>query len=133
MISNKKLYYITVKDEVILRRYYGLIYINNKFNREILKILTKLNELLLKDIGGTATSLLPNNNNLNFWMQINSNHNLPSEEESKDNYLENSNFNYIFKILSESLQIIFKWFNEENVFQFFTFNSKPNKILGLKT
>ena len=94
--------------------------------------MTKINECLLKDIAGTATPIISQNNN-NFWIHLTSNLSVPFEEESKENFLEQYNFNYIFSILNESLQNVYNNIDEDDQgVMFSTINSKQNKILGLK-
>jgi hypothetical protein len=132
LISNKNIYYIVVKDEELFKKLYSLISVKKEKNKDILKILTKLNESLLKDIAGTATSLTNNSENF-FWMQFTNVLNIAHEEESKDNYLEIGNFNYIFKILANSLKIVMNDFiNQEQIYMSFTINSSSNPALGLK-
>lgn len=66
-------------------------------------------------------------------MQFNSVLNNAHEDECKDNYLEIANFNYIFKILADSLKIVMNDFiNQEQIYMSFTINSTSNPALGLK-
>ena len=97
LISNKNIYYFIVKNEELFKKLYGLVSGNKEKNKEIIRILTKLNESLLKDIAGTATSVTNNNENF-FWMQFTNVLSIAHEEECKDNYLEIVNFDYIFLI-----------------------------------
>jgi hypothetical protein len=107
--------------------------VNNDRNKDLLKMLIKLNDSLLKDVAGTATSF-NNNSSQNFWMNFTSSLNLGGEDESKDNYLEPSNFNYIFDILKQSLCVLYSSFLSigEEVHMSSTANTNSNRVLGLK-
>lgn len=106
---------------------------NNVFSVDILKILTKINESLLKDIAGTATSVDTQSNFHNLWMNPNNIMNMMQDEESKENYLETLDFLYIFDILTITLgEIINDFYNEDQTAITSTINSKLNKVLGLK-
>ena len=106
---------------------------HNVFNVDIMKILTKINESLLKNIAGTATTTDSQSNCQSLWMNPNNFMNMMQEEDSKDNYLEQSNFMYIFDVLTDTLGKIINDFNhEEQISINSTINSKLNRVLGLK-
>ena len=116
----------------MLRKLFSLL-VSDEFNKDILKLLTKINEYLLKDIAGTATNYLAQSNSQNFWANFYSNMNATSEEENKENFLEPSNYSYIFEAITDSLDKVFADFeHDEEVFSTSTINSKMNRVLGMK-
>jgi len=56
-----------------------------------------------------------------------------SEEESKENYLEPGNYEYIFEAIADSLDSVFADFESETeIFMTSTINTKMNRVLGVK-
>jgi hypothetical protein len=115
----------------LLRKLFGLLE-TAKFNKDILKLLTRINEYLLKDIAGIATNFSQGNPQ-NFWATFYSSMNVNNEEESKENFLEPSNYGYIFEAIAFSLEKVLEDLNnEEECFITSTANTKMNRILGVK-
>ena len=117
--------------------------INQKVSKDLIKILIKFNENLLKDINGVATvspNLFHSDSQNMFSNYILNNFTGSSEEEnslmkshSNDNF-EICNFTYVFITVSNTVNAIAQDFmnDTENEFLNNTYSNKKKKVLGLR-
>jgi len=141
ILANKRIYYLIVKNEDLLLNIHQLIInnINNpRVSKDLIKILIKLNENLLKDINGIATTSNAASNPdsqyilSNYLMMSNQGDDESSVMKSQNDNFDICNFSYIFITISKTVEAIANDFIDDSLENFiFTTYSQNKKVLGI--
>lgn len=144
ILGNRRVYYLIVKNEELICSLHQMV-VNSiskhRVSRDLMRILIKFNENLLKDVNGIATNTNSNNNSESQY--IFSNYLLNNmahgdddtsliKSHSNDNF-DICNFAYVFVTVSQAVEAIAIDFVDETDDSFLinTYNQKK-KILGLR-
>jgi hypothetical protein len=144
ILGNRRVYYLIIKNEDLLISLHEMI-INNlskhTVSRDLIRILVKFNENLLKDVNGIATNSNSNTNAESQFIFSNyllNNMNQGDDEisliksHSNDNF-DICNFTYVFVTVSQTVQAVAEDFvnDTDEIYLENTYNQKK-KILGLR-
>jgi len=144
ILGNRRVYYLIIKNEDLLISLHEMI-INNlskhTVSRDLIRILVKFNENLLKDVNGIATNSNSNTNAESQFIFSNyllNNLNQGDDEisliksHSNDNF-DICNFTYVFVTVSQTVQAVAEDFvnDTDEIYLENTYNQKK-KILGLR-
>lgn len=144
ILGNRRVYYLIVKNEDLLINLHQMIITNigkHHVSRDLIRILVKFNENLLKDVNGIATSSNSNSNTESQFIFSNyllNNMNQGEDEtslvksHSNDNF-DICNFTYVFVTVSQTVLAVAEDFVNESddIYLENTYNQKK-KILGLR-
>jgi len=142
-LTNRKFYYIFISNVKLLEKLHRSVVRNldQSISKDLIKILAKINENILKDFGNAVTPVFAHDNNDNMFNFNNIEANMNIDDDSSLNYNTKSSngFNIknhldaIFDILSESsLQIIADFTRTDNDSVITTTYDQKKRILGAK-
>ena len=111
-------------------------------NKDLIRILIKFNENLLKDVNGIATTSNASNSDcqnmfsnyiLNNFTSSNEEENFIMKSHSNDNF-DICNFSYVFITVSNTVEAIANDFSNDTQNEFVqnTFSNQKQKVLGLR-
>jgi len=137
-------YYIIIKNEELLISLHQMIISNisnHKISKDLIRVLVKFNENLLKDVNGIATNSGSMNNSesqfiFSNYILNNMTHNDEDtaliKSHSNDNF-DICNFTYVFVTVSQTVEAVAQDFVDESESLYLenTYNQKK-KILGLR-
>jgi hypothetical protein len=143
ILGNRRIYYLIIKNEELLHGLHQLAIsslTSHRAGKELLKVLVKFNENLLKDVNGIATTSHNSNTELQYIYSNYLVHNTSQVDEesslikshSNDNF-DICNFTYVFVIVSQTIEAVAKDFVEDSEERYLVNTySQKKKMLGLR-